>query len=72
VDSLHRSLGPSFEVPLSSVQRLVIWDVSEGAARYDIQTCSGEVYELKSPCAKRVFEAIHQLHPGVAVESRNG
>jgi hypothetical protein len=71
VDSPHRSLGPSFEVPLPSVQRLVIWDVSEGAVRYEIHTCAGEVYELKSPCAKRVFEAIQQLHPGVAVESRN-
>src|SRR5262249_22680188 len=26
VDSPHQSLGPSFDVPLSSVQRLVIWD----------------------------------------------
>ena len=71
VDSPHRSLGATFEVPLASVQRLVIWNVSEGAARYEIQTCAGEVYELKSPFAKQVFEAIQQLHPGVAVESRN-
>jgi hypothetical protein len=71
VDSPHRSLGPSFDVPLQAVQRLVIWNVSEGAVRYEIHTCAGEVFELKSPCAKRVFEAIRQLHPGVAVESRN-
>jgi hypothetical protein len=71
VDSPHRSLGPSFDVPLPSVQRLVIWNVSEGVDRYEIQTCAGEVYELKSPFAKRVFEAIQGLHPGVAVASRN-
>jgi hypothetical protein len=71
VDSPHRSLGATFEVPLASVQRLVIWNVSEGVDRYEIHTCAGEVYELKSPFAKQVFEAIQQLHPGVAVESRN-
>jgi hypothetical protein len=71
VDSPHRSLGPSFEVPLLSVQRLVIWNVSEGVDRYELHTCAGEVYELKSPFAKRVFEAIQGLHPGVAVGSRN-
>jgi hypothetical protein len=71
VDSPHRSLGPSFEMPLPSVQRLVIWNVNEGTDRYEIQTCSGEVYELKSPCAKRVFEIIQQIYPGVAAESRN-
>src|SRR5262249_46701559 len=71
VDSPHRSLGPSFEVPLPSVQRLVIWDVSEGAVRYEIHTCAGEVYELKHLFARRVFEAIQELHPGVAVETRN-
>jgi hypothetical protein len=72
VDSPHRRLGASFEVPLPSVQRLVIWNASEGAARYEIHTCSGEVHELKHLFARRVFEAIQQLHPGVAVESRNG
>ena len=71
VDSPHRSLGASFEVPLPSVQRLVIWNVSEGVDRYEIHTCAGEVYELKSPFAKRVFEAIQGRHPGVAVASRN-
>jgi hypothetical protein len=71
VDSPHRSLGPSFDVPLPSVQRLVICNVSEGMDRYEIHTCAGEVYELKSPFAKRVFEVIQGLHPGVAVESRN-
>src|SRR5262249_45140976 len=71
VGSPHRSLGPRFELSLPSVPRLVIWSVSEEADRYEIHTCSGEVYELKTPCAKRVFEAIQQLHPGIAVESRN-
>jgi hypothetical protein len=39
--------------------------------RYEIHTCAGEVYELKSPFAKRVFEVVQGLHPVVAVESRN-
>src|SRR5262245_15664110 len=71
VEGPHRGLGPSFDVPLTSVQRLVIRNVSEGVNRYEIQTCAGEVCELKSPFARRVFEAIQGLHPGVAVESRN-
>jgi uncharacterized membrane protein len=71
VDSPHRTLGSSFDVPLTSVQRLVIWKVSEGADRYEVHACPGQVYELNSACARRLFEAIRQFHPEIPVESRD-
>jgi hypothetical protein len=67
VDSPSRTLGPSFDVPLTSVQRLAIRKVSEGLERYEVQTRSGEIFEMNAPCAERLFEAIRELYPEIPV-----
>jgi hypothetical protein len=70
VDSPHPILGRGFDVPLADVRRLVIRSVDEGEDRYEVHAGEEEVYEVKGPCARQLFEALRRLHPGAAVEGR--
>jgi Protein of unknown function (DUF3592) len=70
VDSPHPILGRSFDVPLAEVRRLVVRRVDEGEDRYEVHAGEEDVYEVRGPCARQLFEALAQVHPAAAVERR--
>ncbi len=70
VESPHQTFGPSFDVQLTEIERLVFREVSDAANRYEVHTRSGELFEVNGACAVLVFEAVQRLHPEIPRETR--
>lgn len=68
VDSPHRSLGPSFDVALGEVERLVVRHDQDGPSGYEVHTRAGEAFEVNGFCAGRLFEAVRRLCPEIPTD----
>ena len=65
VSSPYAGLGPSFEVALPAIVRLVIAKDSEGDERFSVETGTGESWRVHEGCGQKLFEAIRRLRPEV-------
>ena len=65
VSSPYAGLGPSFEVALPAIARLVIAKDSEGDERFSVETGTGESWRVHEGCGQKLFEAIRRLRPEV-------
>ncbi len=65
VSSPYADLGPSFEVALPAIARLVIAKNSEGDERFSVETDTGESWRVHEGCGQKLFEAIRRLRPEV-------
>ena len=65
VSSPYAGLGPSFEVALPAIARLVIAKDSEGDERFSVETGTGESWRVHAGCGQKLFEAIRRLRPEV-------
>ena len=67
VSSPFRGLGPTFEVALPAITRLLARKNSEGDERFDVEAGTGRSWRIHAGCGRDLFEAIRLLRPDLDI-----
>jgi hypothetical protein len=77
IQSPHRIFGPSLEIALGSIGRLVIRKNADGLDRHEIQTRDGRTFRLDGTFSgkrhldtEQLFEVIRRLRPQIPVQQQ--